>query len=144
MTISISIINCEVFTLPDSTSDSLSKQFVRLVRSNVLLSNITVKPYRRGSKDQVCVSQELLDKSKDHKNNIHISNPANLELLISYFVKVKANFNLCLTNYAPFHGDVCGNGGIAPTFLTSALDASGQLDAPATLPPAKEPQVPIG
>jgi hypothetical protein len=35
------------------------------------------------------------------------------------------------------------SGGIAPPFLTSALDGSSQLHAPGALPPGKEPLVPI-
>jgi hypothetical protein len=34
-----------------------------------------------------------------------------------------------------------GNGGVAPPFLTSALDGSGQLQAPAALPLGKGPPV---
>jgi len=38
-----------------------------------------------------------------------------------------------------------GNGGIAPRILlTSALDGSGQLQAPAALFPEKEPLAPSG
>jgi hypothetical protein len=34
----------------------------------------------------------------------------------------RVKLSLCLTNYAPRHGDVWGSGGIDPLFLTSALD----------------------
>jgi hypothetical protein len=36
-------------------------------------------------------------------------------------VKVKVNLSLYLINQAPQHEDVSGSGGIAPSFLTSAL-----------------------
>jgi hypothetical protein len=34
----------------------------------------------------------------------------------------KGTLALCLINYALFHDDLWGSGGIAPSFLTSALD----------------------
>jgi hypothetical protein len=37
-----------------------------------------------------------------------------------------------------------GGGDIPQTFLTSALDGSGHLHAPAALTPGKEPSAPIG
>jgi hypothetical protein len=36
--------------------------------------------------------------------------------------KVKIKLSLCLINQAPRHENICGIGGIAPSFLTSALD----------------------
>jgi hypothetical protein len=39
--------------------------------------------------------------------------------------------------------DVCGNGGIAPPFLTLALD-EGHFHAPTALHLGQEPLVPIG
>jgi hypothetical protein len=36
--------------------------------------------------------------------------------------KEEAKLSLCLINQAPRHDDVPGSGGIAPSFLTSALD----------------------
>jgi hypothetical protein len=41
-----------------------------------------------------------------------------------------------LINYAPRHEDLRRSGGIAPTFLTSTVDAA---DAPAALPPREHP-----
>jgi hypothetical protein len=37
-----------------------------------------------------------------------------------------------------------GSGDIAPPFLSSAVDRSGQIDAPAALSPGKEPLILIG
>jgi hypothetical protein len=49
---------------------------------------------------------------------------------------------LCFSSQAPCHEDVWGNGGIAPPFLTLALDGvSGLLLAPAALPPGKDPGI---
>jgi hypothetical protein len=42
-----------------------------------------------------------------------------------------------LINYAPRNEDVRGSGGIAPPFLTSALDGNGQLQASTDLTPGK-------
>jgi hypothetical protein len=47
-----------------------------------------------------------------------------------------------LINYAPRHENLWGNEGAVPLFLTSVLAGGGQLHAPATLPPGKEPPVP--
>jgi hypothetical protein len=58
------------------------------------------------------------------------------------------NLSLCLISQALCREDMWGSGGTAPPFLTSALDGgvevSGQLHAPAALPPGKELLVPIG
>jgi hypothetical protein len=48
--------------------------------------------------------------------------------------------SLCLITLC--HEGVWGNGCIAPPFLTSVLDAGGQLPAQAALPSAKEPPPP--
>jgi hypothetical protein len=37
-------------------------------------------------------------------------------------VDKKAKLSLCLINYTPCHEDVLGSEGVAPPFLTSALD----------------------
>jgi hypothetical protein len=64
---------------------------------------------------------------------------------ISFLISNKTIFSLCLNNEAPRHEDVWGSGSIDPTFLTSAqMEVSGQLHAPADLPPKKEPMVPNG
>jgi hypothetical protein len=47
---------------------------------------------------------------------------------------------LCLTNYAPRHEDVWGNGGVVPSFLTLPLDR-GEWTASH---PGKEPPVANG
>jgi hypothetical protein len=47
---------------------------------------------------------------------------------------VKVKLSLCLINEAPCHEDVCGSGGIAPHFLSSALCRSGLLHGPVALP----------
>jgi hypothetical protein len=47
--------------------------------------------------------------------------------------------SLCLINYSLCHEDIWGGGGIAPTFLTSALDGGeDQLHAPAALSPEQK------
>jgi hypothetical protein len=46
--------------------------------------------------------------------------------------KWKVKLPLCLINYAPCHEDVWGSGGIAPQFLTSALDR-GERSVPTPL-----------
>jgi len=50
--------------------------------------------------------------------------------------KVKLSLRFLFVT-APHHAGVLGNGGIMPHILN-------QLHAPATLPPGKEPLVPIG
>jgi hypothetical protein len=57
---------------------------------------------------------------------------------------VEVKLSLCLIRHC--HDGVWGSGGIAPQFLTSTLkfEVSGQLHAPASYPPGKEPQVFIG
>jgi hypothetical protein len=47
--------------------------------------------------------------------------------------------SLCLISYALCDEDVWGSEGIAPPFLTSALDGSGELHTPAALPLGEEP-----
>jgi hypothetical protein len=62
-----------------------------------------------------------------------------------YFTSNKTTFCLCWNNEAPRREDVWGSGSIAPTFLTLAqMEVSGQLHAPAVLPPKKESMVPTG
>lgn len=51
--------------------------------------------------------------------------------------------SLRLINPATVHEDIRGSAGIAPTFLTSALEVSGQLQGPAALHPRKMLPVPI-
>jgi hypothetical protein len=46
-------------------------------------------------------------------------------------------------NYAPYHEDVSGSGGIAPQFLTSTLDV-GEWSASRPCRQGKEPAIPIG
>jgi hypothetical protein len=59
--------------------------------------------------------------------------------------KVQVKLSLWLVSEAVCHEDIWGSGGIAPSFLTSALmEMSGQLHAPAALSPWKEPSVLIG
>jgi hypothetical protein len=59
------------------------------------------------------------------------------------FLKVKVNLPHCF-KWAPHHEYVLGEWRHISTFhaLTLALSGSGQLDVPATLPPAEEPLVP--
>jgi hypothetical protein len=59
--------------------------------------------------------------------------------LCNAFVKL----SLCLTNYALRYEDVCGSGCIDSHFLDLG-EVSGQLHAPADLPPGKEAPHPIG
>jgi hypothetical protein len=47
----------------------------------------------------------------------------------------KVQLSLCLINKAPNHEEIWGSGGMAPPFLTSALDGGGQLHAVAALTP---------
>jgi hypothetical protein len=55
----------------------------------------------------------------------------------------KTKLSICFINQALCHEDIWDSGGIAPPFMTSALDrVSGQLHALAALPMGKEPVVP--
>jgi hypothetical protein len=59
-------------------------------------------------------------------------------------LKVKANLSLCLISLAlPMKG-YGGVGVYIHVFLTSALDVSGRLHAPAALPPEKEHTLTFG
>jgi hypothetical protein len=57
-------------------------------------------------------------------------------------VHVEGKLCLCLINEASRHKDVWGSEGIAPPFLTSALDG-GEWSYPCHLTPPKQPLVPI-
>jgi hypothetical protein len=57
----------------------------------------------------------------------------------TYYTEVKIKLSLCLINWAPHHENTWGSRGTAPPLFTSALKVSGQLHAPATLSPGKEP-----
>jgi hypothetical protein len=57
----------------------------------------------------------------------------------------KVKLSLCLINYASRHEDVLGSGGIAPSFLTSAIDGGDwSASRPSRFPLAKHSSVPIG
>jgi hypothetical protein len=58
---------------------------------------------------------------------------------------IKVKLSLCLTKHDAMKV-YWGSGGIAPSILWSQhyMEVSGQLHAPAALPPGKEPLVPIG
>jgi hypothetical protein len=45
---------------------------------------------------------------------------------LKIYKKVKLKLSLCLINYALRHENVWGSGGIAPVFLTSALDGASR------------------
>jgi hypothetical protein len=63
-----------------------------------------------------------------------------LSLGYTYSVKMAEKLYLCLINYVPRHQDVWGIGGIAPSFLTSALDGvAGQFHALVALSLGKSP-----
>jgi hypothetical protein len=53
--------------------------------------------------------------------------------------KVKAKLSLCLINQALCHEYIWGSRGIAPSFLTSALDGGGQIHGPSALPEENAP-----
>jgi hypothetical protein len=70
-----------------------------------------------------------------------------LKLRVSMKVKVKVKLPLCSFNSAPRHDVVLGEWRYSSTHSsTSALfmEMSGQLHAPAALPPEKEPLILIG
>jgi hypothetical protein len=56
---------------------------------------------------------------------------------------IKSNLFLCSIQEAPRHEDVRGGGGIAPPFLTSTLDRSGQLHVPTALPRGQSAWYPL-
>jgi hypothetical protein len=60
-------------------------------------------------------------------------------------LKVKVKLSLCSTKHHAMKV-YWGSGGIAPRILwpRHQMEVSGQLHAPAALPPREEPMVPIG
>jgi len=57
--------------------------------------------------------------------------------------KVKVNLSPCI-NWTPRHGGILGRGcSFTHSWLRHWMEVSGQIHAPATLPPEKEPLVPL-
>jgi hypothetical protein len=59
------------------------------------------------------------------------------DVIVKLTTKVKEQLSLCLTNWALRHEDVWGSGRIDPRILDLGTSWSGQLYAPAALPPGE-------